>query len=395
MKSPRKETKDLVNNSRLAAHCSPLTALDQKGVALITALLMTIVVTAIGIAAVNIATVETRIAANHKVAKQAFYIAEAGIAHARANFDILRDDLDWSDNLPPDWPTRGTINVGGLTGTYTITTRDAALNSITVESTGTIAGATATVETLVERNTLPNVEAALGFVGDVGVSFSYNDDDSDGVNFLIDGGAYKFGITMSDFTDDDDGQSPQSIIGELEEDNMVDNVTGKGINASVAEVTETSDNITDFVSAMKNAADDENKITAPCHGNVGIINKGTVTDPKIVHINATGIWDCLKGNITGVGILIIEGDCFDFAFANGTIDWKGLVVITGNSVGGSLGNNVKIHGTLIINATTREEWRWFDIAGETELIYSQKYFDIARRIAPASAPVPVFVSSWR
>ncbi|MCL0086844.1 pilus assembly PilX N-terminal domain-containing protein [Thermodesulfovibrionales bacterium] len=167
MKSPRKETKDLVNNSRLAAHCSPLTALDQKGVALITVLLMIVVVTAIGIAAVNIATVETRIAANHKVAKQAFYIAEAGIAHARANFDNLRDDTDWRDAPPTGWwPTSGTINVGGLTGTYTITTRDAALNSITVESTGTIAGATATVETLVERNTLPNVEAALGFVGE-------------------------------------------------------------------------------------------------------------------------------------------------------------------------------------------------------------------------------------
>ncbi|MCL0083784.1 pilus assembly PilX N-terminal domain-containing protein [Thermodesulfovibrionales bacterium] len=154
MKSPRKETKDLVNNSRLAAHCSPLTALDQKGAALITVLLMIVVVTAIGIAAVNIAIVETRIAANHKVAKQAFYIAEAGLEHAK---NSLRLDIDWSNtDWPTCWPTNETINVGGLTGTYTITTQDAEESSITVRSTGTIAGATATVKMLVERNTDPN-----------------------------------------------------------------------------------------------------------------------------------------------------------------------------------------------------------------------------------------------
>ncbi|MCL0041052.1 PilX N-terminal domain-containing pilus assembly protein [Thermodesulfovibrionales bacterium] len=388
MKSPRKETKDLVNNSRLAAHCSPLTALDQKGVALITVLLMIVVVTAIGIAAVNIATVETRIAANHKVAKQAFYVAEAGLEHARANFDILRDDLDWtdwSDNLPPDWPTSGTINVGGLTGTYTITTPYAEKNSITVKSTGEIAGATSIVEMLVRRYTLPNVEAALGFAGDVGVSFNYNDDDSDGKNFLIDGGAYRFGVTMSDFIGDGT-QSPQSIIKELNWEGLTNQVIGKGANPSVGDAAETSDNITDFVLAMRNAVDDDNKITAPPSGDVGTINKGTETDPKIVYINATEGED-FKGSIQGVGILIIEGTDFCFAFANGTIDWKGMVVITGDSTGGSFGNNVKIHGTLIINDPTREEWRWFDIAGETELIYSQDYLDIAQEIAMSS--------SWR
>ncbi|MCL0042726.1 pilus assembly PilX N-terminal domain-containing protein [Thermodesulfovibrionales bacterium] len=385
MKSPRKETKDLVNNSRLAAHCSPLTALDQKGVALITVLLMIVVVTAIGIAAVNIATVETRIAANHKVAKQAFYIAEAGLEHARANFDILRDDLDWtdwSDNLPPDWPTSGTINVGGLTGTYTITTPYAEKNSITVKSTGEIAGATSIVEMLVRRYTLPNVEAALGFVGDVGVSFSYD-------AFLIAGGADKFGITMSDFTDDDDGQSPQSIIGELEDDNMVDKVTGKGINASVAEVTETSDNITDFVSIMRNMADVT--IDADDEGHIDDIMEGSVENPKIVYISATKGQD-FKGSIIGAGILIIEGDDFDFYFTEDKkIDWKGLVIITGDSVGGSLGdqakNNVKIHGTLIINENIKDEWRGVDIDGNIELIYSQYYLDIAQEIAMSS--------SWR
>ncbi|MCL0067093.1 pilus assembly PilX N-terminal domain-containing protein [Thermodesulfovibrionales bacterium] len=100
MKSPRKETKDLVNNSRLAAHCSPLTALDQKGVALITVLLMIVVVTAIGIAAVNIAIVETRIAANHKVAKQAFYAADAGIEYGLSKIRTAFRCLNPNLNIP-------------------------------------------------------------------------------------------------------------------------------------------------------------------------------------------------------------------------------------------------------------------------------------------------------
>ena len=154
MKSPRKETKDLVNNSRLAAHCSPLTALDQKGVALITVLLMIVVVTAIGIAAVNIATVETRIAANHKVAKQAFYVAEAGIAHG----------LAWLRNQPTppagtgvlDDPLDGAQTLGA--GEYEIiidpddNNPNVHLNRYRITSTGSVGGATRTIvmEVMVE-----------------------------------------------------------------------------------------------------------------------------------------------------------------------------------------------------------------------------------------------------
>ncbi|MCL0106008.1 PilX N-terminal domain-containing pilus assembly protein [Thermodesulfovibrionales bacterium] len=151
MKSPGKETKDLVNNLRLAAHCSPLTTLDQKGVALITVLLMIVVVTAIGIAAVNIATVETRIAANHKVAEQAFYVAEAGIAHGLA---WLRDQSVPPTETEEFYPLNGAQTLGA--GEYKIridpddNNPNVYLNRYRIESTGSVGGATRTIVMEVE-----------------------------------------------------------------------------------------------------------------------------------------------------------------------------------------------------------------------------------------------------
>ncbi|MCL0068934.1 PilX N-terminal domain-containing pilus assembly protein [Thermodesulfovibrionales bacterium] len=151
MKSPRKETKDLVNNSRLAAHCSPLTALDQKGVALITVLFMIVVVTAIGIAAVNIATVETRIAANHEVAEQAFYVAEAGIAHG---LNWLRDQSVPPTDTEEFYPLNGAQTLGA--GEYEIRIDPADnnpnvhLNRYRITSISSVGGATRTIAMEVE-----------------------------------------------------------------------------------------------------------------------------------------------------------------------------------------------------------------------------------------------------
>jgi Tfp pilus assembly protein PilX len=61
----------------------PIIIKTQKGIALITAILMLVVLSVIGIIAVNVTTIGAKITGNTRTSKQAFYLAEAGIERAR------------------------------------------------------------------------------------------------------------------------------------------------------------------------------------------------------------------------------------------------------------------------------------------------------------------------
>jgi Tfp pilus assembly protein PilX len=63
---------------------------DQKGIALITAILMLVVLSVLGIIAVNITSIGAKITGNTRTSKQAFYMAEAGIEAAR---ELLRSRI--------------------------------------------------------------------------------------------------------------------------------------------------------------------------------------------------------------------------------------------------------------------------------------------------------------
>ena len=63
---------------------------DEKGMALVTGLLLAAVLMLLGTTALLISTTDMKISSNNKSNSQAFFIAEAGIEHARGN---LRTDL--------------------------------------------------------------------------------------------------------------------------------------------------------------------------------------------------------------------------------------------------------------------------------------------------------------
>lgn len=72
----------------------------QKGIALITAILMLVVLSVIGIIAVNVTTIGAKITGNTRTSKQAFYMAEAGIERAREKIrKEVEDGHSISDQL--------------------------------------------------------------------------------------------------------------------------------------------------------------------------------------------------------------------------------------------------------------------------------------------------------
>lgn len=124
----------------------------EKGTALIMALLMLVLTTAMGIAATHTSIVEGWISANYRLSKQAFYVADAGIERAKVvlNSDVNRGN--W-DNLTAPESTSTLLNNAPLAniGRYTVTIRGlgGGVGRIASEGRTTMGNATATVSALV------------------------------------------------------------------------------------------------------------------------------------------------------------------------------------------------------------------------------------------------------
>ncbi len=398
---------------------------DERGIALIVVLLMLLVFTAMGIGASNLSIVEGWLAANYRSTKQAFHVAEAGIELMKyyLKYDAAYDP-DSSTNHP--WgnssfyfpaPT-GTmtvanstsyyslnlpaavriLNVGNTTGTFGIRLRNISGNAdkIFVESTGTIAGATAVTEMLIKKNSLPPIPGSVSLVGEAQTNFSGN-------SFLVDGRDYRIndvegkpsggspartGISVNDTVNNLAQRT--AIINGLS-GNQGDNILGLGGVPSVGTSSDlTKANVTEFASLIKSMAD--TNLTNP--SSLPATITGTVANPKIVYVTASQNIK-IAGNTSGVGILVVEGNGFDFEFA-GNIDWKGLVIILGNNisftqVGGGGANNIM--GGLIVCEKAQDAGREFDIRGNIKFMYSQQALNLVKTTLEDKRPYEVL--SWR
>ncbi len=79
---------------------------NERGAALITALIILTLLTVIGIAATNTSMLETMISASDRQHTEAFYAAEAGIEHLRRNFKsqfIDKNSAKIAAGVTPDW----------------------------------------------------------------------------------------------------------------------------------------------------------------------------------------------------------------------------------------------------------------------------------------------------
>jgi Tfp pilus assembly protein PilX len=101
---------------------------NENGSVLIIALIMLVLLTVLGITATSTSNIELQIAGNERIYKRAFYVANAGIEHARsslaANLAVYRatqisqgvTTLDWSFALDGTAPNTGGNQATGITG---------------------------------------------------------------------------------------------------------------------------------------------------------------------------------------------------------------------------------------------------------------------------------------
>ena len=97
---------------------------EEKGIALVLSMLLLLVVTLIGINALNTSTYDIRISANERAAVQAFYVAEAGINEFMGRFrNGATNEIVDSDPSNPNWrillakyPGQGATRTGYASG---------------------------------------------------------------------------------------------------------------------------------------------------------------------------------------------------------------------------------------------------------------------------------------
>jgi hypothetical protein len=106
--------------------------MKEKGAALVIAMLLLVVLTLLGIAAIRTASSDIKIAANDKAAKQAFFLAEAGIERAMA-------ELNYGDVDPPANNEDPAVTLSGTlpTGSYDVSITRIDADTLSISSTGT------------------------------------------------------------------------------------------------------------------------------------------------------------------------------------------------------------------------------------------------------------------
>ena len=97
---------------------------EERGMVLVIGMLLLLVVTLIGISALNMSTYDVRISGNERASVQAFYVAEAGINEFMGRFRAgATNQISDSDPSNPDWklllakdPGKGATQIGYVSG---------------------------------------------------------------------------------------------------------------------------------------------------------------------------------------------------------------------------------------------------------------------------------------
>ncbi len=224
---------------------------NESGIALVTALLSMALLTLMGTAALTMTDLEIKISANDKSAKEAFYIAEAGIEHAwailrTASFDEVLKGLDEDrDTIDDNGILRFGASVPFAQGAYEVRVTDNddgdedpwndSDGSLIVTSTGASATGPRQKIEVVVRKIVPNPIGLRGAVTSNGNVLAGGNMQIDGRDHNIDGvyiqeeniGLGNFGVNT---TGDLNQMGSEAVIGgtvdgiDYEPDNPPENV---------------------------------------------------------------------------------------------------------------------------------------------------------------------------
>ena len=432
---------------------------NEKGLVLIAALALISILALMATLSVTTTYTEIKISSNYKTSVQSFYVAEAGVQHAKAELKTVAFDDVLNGNYGG---SPGVLNFGAVyfaNGTYSVTVQDNdedgdgdpcpddpddnclddSDNIVNIIATGTLPdGSRSSVELKISKAPLPHIPAAVTIIGEADTWISNNS-----LNYIeVDGRdwqltdtdvptgpeADKYAIALSNIGDGASSQTPADAIASLEDDIkdfQEPNFVGKpaAYTESIGlETSMTSQELQAFVDAAKYSAD--NTLTAsdvPVSGNIPggtsgpnnqitigsqTIEMGTISDPKITYFNMkpedNGGADRqvdFQSNIVGCGLLIIEGN--DLIFRD-YLDWKGMIIVIGDNVSAGIkgeDNQAEqyITGALIVDeqGTDPINFKELVLQWKSNIRYSSEAMALATDLVTNIGAGDITVLTWR
>ncbi len=439
--------------SRLQLNKSGIISKDknEKGFILLGSLVILSLIALVASVALTTTFTDIKICSNYKTSKQAFYIAEAGVQHAKSELrtvkfqDVLDGDYSGSVNFGTDTPFADgtyTVTVANNDGEETVPDGEPGYDQdgiIYIIGTGVKNGSKASVELKIQKTQLPlpPMPAPITIIGEGNVGIGDSSDiNVDGRDWkLIDDDisgptgpeAYRYAIALSNIGAGGSTQLPADAIADLDTD-IQDFQEANFVGADAAPYTEsigldsgmTSQDLQDFVDLAKQVADNSlmasdvpssgaipgstsgsnNQITIGSQD----IQLGSVDNQKITYFNMKpedngGINDRavdFQNDITGSGILIIEGT--DLKFRE-YLSWTGVVIVIGDDVGGGLigdgSEEQTITGALLVDEQDEDSFQELVLMGDVNVHYSSEAVELAQKLVLDNGAGNITMLTWR
>jgi hypothetical protein len=366
---------------------------NDRGVTLVSMLILLSALFGLTVAGLVASTSSLQVSGNYQQSAQALLAAETGVLHSVATLDgmgVVRFDDEvvdvWSSvfgTAPRTMPGHGTI-------TYSVTpTADATdpTGKMTLTSTG-----------FAPRNAQRRILVGLELDGAFSPGAIYLpaeapvDPTFNGNSFLIDGQDYLYPPPASGSPLNPDGQARPGIAtlsgsnaaivdGSLNGTQRDDNVVGTGSPPSVLQASGPSiDEITGTGGIVDDILDEPGVVTNPAvHGNDVF---GTVASPQITHFTSSVT---LSGNVSGVGILIVDGGLT----ITGSLEFAGLIIVSGTTEITTVSGSAGVLGALW---TTNLE---LTVSGQATVTYSSQALEAMNaEFGGSIMPQSVKITSW-
>ncbi len=418
---------------------------NTNGIILVVALALIAVLGLAATISVNATHTDLKISSNYKSSVESFYIAESGVQHAKGSLSFTTFDnvLDGTFGSSP-----GVLNFGTNTsfagGTYTVLVFDdndgdgdlvADFNDIViVTGTGTSPnGSGSSVQIVVSQTPavpLLSVPGAITVVGEANTAINGNAVNVDGRDWMIDDIAGptgseedKYAVALSSIGTGN--QSPNQSLNALNADiNTQQDQNFVGTNTAFVEsigldTSFTSETLQEFVDGAKKYTDNSLMISdlspqgQAISGNTsgpnnevnieGVLYElGSVADPKVTYFNMKSEDNngddrqvSFTGDITGAGLLIIEGNDL---LIKGNLDWTGIVIVIGDDVGGGLfgggSNGNDIRGAFIVDEQDTDNGNEVVLSGNVNVRYSSEALTSAQKALVFNGGNTINILSW-
>jgi Tfp pilus assembly protein PilX len=386
---------------------------SQRGAVLIVSLLLLAVATVVGIAGINNSQLGERVASNQKQASEAFMAAESGLVRAKVWFDDPGNAGLWGDSVATLAAINGMQQSLQNSAQWQLESVDYDSNPgfALIVSVGTIGntGVTRKVQALYQQAKASGNLAAMNIIGNI-KTFDTANSNSFEIIGELDAQGNAVGPALATNTD----ANVELMETDINSKDRMDNYKGGIKKVEFDDPFGDPEKMSQFITALKA---EYFALPVAARG-IAPNNMGTVAAPRITyHSGALQ----LKGNNSGAGILVVEGN---LSFS-GTPSFEGLIIVTGQTFTISGGGNGGVLGGAVVFANPLQdantgEWSFgqaeatfvFDVdgGGKATFRYDKESLETARDLlsengvaqqmwqldssAGSSAATPSSMSSW-